>query len=92
VSRPAETGDVGTALDGVDIVDVRVEVLRVVGVVHDGHLDGHALLLGLQIDDIVEEVLTVTVDVAHELLQSVLGMEHFLACLAVSGRDAGRSA
>ena len=75
----------GATLDGVDIVDVGVEVLRVVGVVHDGHLDGYALPLGLQIDDVVEEVLAVPVDIAHEFLQSVLGVEHFLACLARIG-------
>ena len=78
-----ETGEVCTALDGVDVVDVRVDVLRVVGVVHHCHLDRYALLLGLQIDDVVEEVGAVTVDVANEFLESVLGVEHFLACLAL---------
>ena len=67
----------GAALDGVDVVHVGVDVLRVVGVVHHGHLDGNALLLGLQVDDIVEEVGAVTVHVAHELLQALLGVEHF---------------
>ena len=65
------------AFDGVDVVYVRVDVLRVVGVVHHGDLDGDALLLSLQVDDVVEEVRTVAVHVAHELFQSVLGVEHF---------------
>ena len=79
----AETSEVCTTLDGVDIVHVGVDVLRVVGVVHDSHLDGYALLLGLQVDDIVDEMRAVTVDVAHELLQAVLGMEGLLTCVAL---------
>ncbi len=72
----AEAHQVRTALDGVDVVHIGVDVLRVVGVVHHGHLDGHALLLGLQVDDVIEEVCAVAVDVAHEFLQSLLGVEH----------------
>ena len=79
----AETREMGTAFDGVDVVDVGVDVLRVIGVIHDGNLDGDALFFGLQIDDVVEEVGAVTVYVAHELFQSVLGMEHFLTGLSV---------
>ena len=78
----AKTCQMGTTLDGVDIVDVGVDVLRVVGIVHNGHLDGYALLLGLQIDDVVDQVGAVAVDVAHELLQSVLGVEGLLLGLA----------
>ena len=58
----------GTTLDGVDIVHVRMDVLAVVGIVHDGYFDRRALFLSLQIDDIVEEVGTVAIDVAHKLL------------------------
>ena len=72
----------GTAFDGVDVVDVRMNVLRIVGVVHDGYLDGYALLLGLQVDDVVNKVGTMAVDVTYELLQTVLGMESLLARLA----------
>ena len=72
-----------SAFDGVDIVDVGVDVFRIVGVIHYCHLDGHSLLFCLQIDDIVEEVRTVTVNIAHELFQSVLGMEHFLPGLSL---------
>ena len=79
----AETGEVCAALYGVDVVYVRVDVLRVVGVVHHSHFDRYALLLGLEIDDVVEEMCAVAVDVAHELLESVLSVEHFLACLAL---------
>ena len=55
--RGAETCKVGTALYGVDVVDVGMYVLRVGGVVHDGYLNGHTLLLGVEVDDVVEEVL-----------------------------------
>ena len=81
--RHAEAYQVGTALDGVDIVDVGVDILRIVRIVHHGHLDGYALLLGLQVDDIVEQVGAVTVHVAHKLLQALLGMEHLFLQVAL---------
>ena len=62
-----------------------MKILIVVRVVHDSHLDGHALLLGLQVDDIIEEVGAMAVDVADKLLEALLGMEHLLACLARLG-------
>ena len=46
----------GAAFDGVDVVDVGVEVLAVGGVIHNSHLDGNVVLLGADVDDIVEEV------------------------------------
>ena len=51
-----EADEVGTAFDGVDVVDVGVEVLAVGGVIHNSHLDGNVVLLGADVDDIVEEV------------------------------------
>ena len=57
-------------------------VLAVARVVHYCHFDRHALLLCLEVDDVVEEVVAVTIDIAHELLQSVLCMEHVLAGVA----------
>ena len=71
-----ETSQVGSTLDGVDVIYIGMDIFRVVGVVHHGHLDGDALLLGLQVDDIVDKMGTMTIHIAHELLQSVLGMEH----------------
>lgn len=72
-----------TAFNGVDIVYIRVYVLTVVGVVHHSHLDRYALLLCLQIYNIVKQVRAVTVDIAHKLFQSVFCMEHFLSCLSL---------
>ena len=60
-----------------------MDILAIVGVIHDSHLDWNTLLLGLQIDDIIEEVGAMAVDVAHELLQSLLGMEHLLTGLSL---------
>ena len=69
----------GTTLYRVDVVDIAVDILRIVGIVHHGNLDRNALLLGLEIDNIVEKVSAVTVNITHKLLQTLLGMEHFLA-------------
>ena len=60
-----------------------MDILTVVGVVHHSHLDRNTLFLGLQIDDIIEEVCAVAVNVAHELLQSVLCVEHLLLGVAL---------
>ncbi len=68
-----------------------MDVLCIVRIVHHRNLDGHALLLGLQVDDIVEEVGAVAVHIAHELLQTVLGMEHLLLGLAfLVGTEVGQ--
>ena len=72
-----------SAFYGVNVVNVRVYVFRIVRVVHHGNFDWYALLLGLQVYHVVEEVCAVAVYVAHELLQAVDGMEHLLACLAI---------
>ena len=73
----------GTTLDGVDIIHIRVDILRIVGIVHDSHLDGDALLFGLQVDHVVEQMGAVTVDILHKLLQSVLGVESLLLGLTL---------
>ena len=70
-------------LYGVDVVNVRVYVLRIVGIVHNGHLDGDALLLCFQVDDIVKEVRPVPVNVADELFEAVFGVENLRSCLAL---------
>ena len=89
-----ETSQVGTTLDGVDIVDVRVDVFRIVAVVEQGNLDGHTVLLRLQTDGLANDRGAVTVDVTHELLQTFLGVEHlglteitFLVRTKVGQRD-----
>ena len=73
----------GSTLDGVDIVYIRVNILAVISIIHDGNFDRNALLFCLQIDDIVEEMSAVTVYIANEFLQTVLGMEHHLFCFSL---------
>ena len=67
----------------VDVVYIRVDILAVVGVVHDCHLNRYALLFGFQIDDIIKEMGAVAVNVANEFFQTVNGMENFLTWLSV---------
>ena len=78
-----ETCEVGTAFDGVDVVNVRVNVLAIIGIVHHGHLNGDVLFLCFEVDHIVEEVRAVTIHVAHKLFQSIFGMESLGASLAI---------
>ena len=61
-----------TALNGVNIVDVGVDVFLIRGVVGQRHLYGYALLLCCVMDDIVNERLLSAIHVADELAQSIL--------------------
>ena len=70
----AEADQVRTALDRVDIVDVRVDVLVEVRVVLHGHLDGDGLV-GLQVDGLLGEAAAVAVEVFDELPQAFFGIE-----------------
>ena len=65
-----------TTLDGVDVVDVRVDVLAVVAVVEQGYLNGHTILLGLQTDGVANDRGAVTVNITHKLFQAFLSVEH----------------
>ena len=79
----AETREVGTAFDGVDVVNVRVNVLTIIGIVHHGHLNGDVLFLCFEVDNIVKEVRAVTIYVAYKLFQSIFGMERLGASLTI---------
>ena len=72
----AESLEVSTAFDGVDIIDVGVDVLAVVSIIHDSDLDRHTVFLCLEVDDVIEEVGAVTIDVSHELFESVFSVEY----------------
>ena len=79
-----ETREVGTTLDRIDVVYIRVYVLRERVVVLHGHLDGHALRLGVEVDDLVDDLLTARlIQVLHELLQTLLRIEVVLTQLAI---------
>ena len=47
--RPAEAREVRTAFDRIDVVDIRMDVLRERIVVLHGHFDRHAVLFGIEI-------------------------------------------
>ncbi len=71
-----ETSKVSTTLDGVDIINVRVDILRIVVIVEQSYLNRNACLLSLQAYRVTNNRSTVAVNVAHKLLQSLLSVEH----------------
>src|SRR3712207_8015305 len=78
---------------GVDVINIGMNVLTIVRIVHDSYLYGRSLLLCLEVDNIIKEMSTVTINVANKLFESVLGVEYFFLYLAfivralVSERD-----
>ena len=65
-----------TALNGVDIVDKRIDVLVERRVVGERHLHRDALALGVDINDVVDKMLLRLVDIADKLFQSLIRMEY----------------
>ena len=63
-------------LYGVDVIDIRVYILRVVIVIEQCYLDRHSVFLCLEADRVADDACAMTVNVTHELLQSFLGVEH----------------
>ena len=74
-----KTLQVRATLNSIDIVDIRVEVLRIARIVHDSNLNRHILLLSIEIDDIVDEMSTCRVDIAHEVSQTSLAVKNLAA-------------
>ena len=79
----AESRQVGTALDGVDVVDKRVDVLVERGVIGHGDLNGDVALLALDMDDVLDKRLLVAVDIAYKLVKTGLAVVGLGACNAV---------
>ena len=77
--RGPEAGDVRAAVDRVDVVREREDVLGVRVVVLEGDLDGGAALAPLDVDRPVVERLLVPVQVADEGLQAAFEVERALA-------------
>ena len=77
--RRPEAGDVGAAVDGVDVVGEREHVLGVRVVVLERDLDGGAPLPALDVDRPVVEGLLVPVQVPDEGLEPALEVERALA-------------
>ena len=90
----AEAGQMGTTLDGVDIVYIRMYILRERVVVLHCNLYGHAIALGVDIDHRLDQRLTACcVEILNKLLQTVVREEGFatefaiLVLLAAVGED-----
>ena len=66
-----------TALVGVDVVDVREEVLRERVVVRHGDLHRHAIALAADVDYVMDDRFAVAVEVGHKVLQSFRAVEGF---------------
>ena len=82
--RGTETGHMRTSLDGIDIVDIRVHILIEIGVVDHRHLYRRAVLVSIEMDHLRDQRCTRTVDITHELAQTLLRVE--LLFLAVTLR------
>src|SRR5882757_6864245 len=78
-----EAGDVGPAVDGVDVVGEGEDVLRVRVVVLEGHLDERGAESLLAVDRPVVERLLVPVQVADEGDEATLEVEGTLAISAL---------
>jgi len=73
--RPFETGEVGAALMGVDVVGEREDRLHVGAVPLHGNLDLALLALALEVDDLLVHGLLRAVHEADEVLDAALGVE-----------------
>ena len=71
----AETGEVRTALVGIDVVDVGEEVLRKRRVVRHSHFHWYSVALPAYVNDFGNEGLAVRVEVAHEILEAFRRVE-----------------
>ena len=79
----AETRQVRTAFDRIDVVHIRVKVLTIARVVNDGHLNRNAFLLGVDIDHIGDERIAHGILIAHELAQTAFRVEYFATRVAI---------
>ena len=75
----AETGQMSTSLNSVDIVDKRIDILVISAVVGQRHFHGNAGALGLKMDNIIDQRLFVLVDIFDKLTQTVLAVEYLFA-------------
>ena len=81
--RTAETCQVCTTFDSVDIVNVWVNVFGESGIVHDSHFNRNSLFFRVQIDNVVDQVFTWRLDEAYKLSQPFFGIEYFTLEAAV---------
>ena len=81
----AEAGEVRAAFGGVDVVDVGVDVLGVLGRVLQGDFDGDAVALAFDVEDVGVDRLAGAVEVLDVFAEAVVVLERFLFAGAVVG-------
>ena len=59
-----------------------MQVLCVIGVIHNSHLNRSTLLFCLEIYYVIEKMSTMFVYKTHKLFQTIFGMENLLTCLS----------
>ena len=79
----AETGEVSTTFDSVDIVDKRVDILVESGVVGHCHLNRDTGAGFADVDNIFDEVFLVGVDILDKFIETGFGIESFGLGIAV---------
>ena len=72
-----------TTLDGIDIIDIRVNVFVEVRVVNHGHLNRRTIFIGIEVNHLADERRTGTVDITHELTQTLLRVERLLLAVTL---------
>ena len=72
-----------TTFNGIDIVYIRVDILIVGSVVHDGHFYRRTLFFGIDVDNIVHQMFAGRIYIAYKLLQTFYGIENFLLVASV---------
>ena len=81
---PTETGQVGTTLDGVDVVHIGVHVLREAVVVLHSHLHGGTVFLGVDVDNVVNNLLTTAlIKILNKALQAIVRVEVLVEILTL---------
>ena len=81
--RRAETREVSTTFDGVDVVDVRMKVFRIACVVNNRNFHGDTLFFRVDVNHIRDERSAHCVLVTHKFAQTLFGVESFRKRLAV---------
>ena len=74
----AETGEVRTALVGIDVVDVGEKVLRKGRVVRHRYFNGYSIALAADVNHFRNEGLSVRIEVADEILQTFRRIERLI--------------
>src|SRR5574344_1141302 len=66
-----------TSFYSIDIIHIRVYILGVIIIIEHCYLNGHIILLRLEINSLPYNRCTMTIDVTDKLFQPILGMEYF---------------